>query len=264
MKLRGTTNDDARRRLEAVDATFFDSYMVRSGRLVIDLTMRRHRANGNKGLVPWPAQRDKTRFDLRSLRRDGFTTGPWFNHCVRERRRGTLDPTVVAMLDEVDETWWCDSVTRTIASLEKHWDTSRNAVPATEGSTPYGPAERGLVLSGKWIVNRRTGVRNLLGILTGGVGSHKISWGQLRRLLRVMPTFVDTRDSARTFGPEGFVPFLKERLGLERDASAAELDAALARKAAAEDEKEGDDTIDDTTTAAAAKGVGTKRKREED
>jgi hypothetical protein len=253
MKLRGTTNDDARRRLEAVDGTFFDSYMVRATRLVIDHTLRRHRANGERGLVPWPAKRDKTRFDLRCHNHDGFTDGTWFSNRVKERRNGTLDPTVAAMLDEVDDTWWMDPVARTIASIEKHWDASRNAVPVFNGSTPYGPAERGLVLSGMWVNDRRSGVKHLMGILGGGK-INKTTWGQLRRLLRVMPTFMDTQRSARTFGEGGFVPFLKERLGLARDASAADLDAALARKAAMEDEKdEGEEAVTK---------VGMKRKRQ--
>jgi hypothetical protein len=253
MKLRGTTNDDARRRLEAVDRDFFDPYMVRATRLVVDLTLRRHRANGNKGLVPWPAYSDKTRFDLRSLRHDGFDLWKWFHNCTTKRRNGTLDPTVAAMLDAVDDTWWMDPVTRVIASLEAHWDASRNVVPVVKGSTPYGPPERGLVLDGKWVHNRRTGVKALLG-LPGGKGNDRSTWGQLRRLLRVMPTFVDTNQSASTFGEAGFVSFLKERLGIARDASAADLDAALARKAAAEDEKAGGEE--------AAPEVGMKRKRQ--
>jgi hypothetical protein len=80
-----------------------------------------------------------------------------------------------------------------------------------------------------------------------------MTWDQLRRLLRIMPTFMNTHKSARTFGEAGFMPFLKERLGLARDASAADLDAALARKAATEkDEGEEDE---------AAPEVGMKRKR---
>jgi superfamily II DNA or RNA helicase len=245
----GANNDDARRRLEAVDATFFDPYMVRATRLVIEHTLRRHRANGERGLVPWPIQSDKTRFDLRSSSRTGFEIGIWFHNRVMERRNGTLDPTVAAMLDAVDETWWMDPVTRTIASLEDQWDASRNAVPARDRSTPYGPADLGLVLDGQWINNRRAGVKKLLGL--GGKTNKRITWGHLRRLLRVMPTFMDTDKSARTFGEAGFVPFLKERLGLTRDASAADLDAALA----AEDEK-----ADDTTGVDV--GVGVKRKRQ--
>jgi hypothetical protein len=252
-KLRWTRNDDARRRLEAVDATFFDSYMVRSARLIIEHTLRRHRANGERGLVPWPAFTDKTRFDLHSPSSGhaGFEARRWFSKRVMQRRNGTLDPTVVAMLDAIDESWWYDPVTRTITSLEKHW-ASRNAVPYKDGSTPYGPVERGLVLDGKWVDDRRAGVRHLLG-LPGG-GHHRTSWDQLRRLLRVMPTFMDTRKSARTFGEAGFVPFLKNRLGLERGASATDLDAALARKAAAEDE-----TVEGE---GAAPEVGMKRKRQ--
>jgi hypothetical protein len=249
----GANKDDARRRLEAVDGTFFDPYVVRSARLVIEYTLRRHRANGERGLVPWPAYSDKTWFDLRSPKgHDGFTAGLWF-HNATHRRNGELDPTVSAMLDAVDETWWMEPVTRTIASLEKHWDASRNAVPTNKGSTPYGPAERGLVLSGKWVDNRRAGVKHLLGL--GGKTTNKMTWVHLRRLLRVMPSFMDTDRSARTFGEAGFVPFLKERLGLARDASAADLDAALARKAATEkDEKDKGEE--------AAPEVGIKRKRQ--
>jgi superfamily II DNA or RNA helicase len=248
----GANSDDARRRLEKVDGTFFDPYMVRAARLVIEHTLRRHRANGERGLVAWPAQSDETRFDLRFHNRAGFNVGTWFSRRAMERRNGELDPTVASMLDAVDETWWMEPVTRTIAALEAHWDASRNAVPIVEGSTPYGPAERGLVLDGKWVHHRRSGVKHLLGLVAKT--NTKITWSHLRRLLRIMPTFMDTRQSAKVFGEAGFMPFLKERLGLARDASAADLDAALARKAAAEDEKaEGED----------ASEVGMKRKRHE-
>jgi hypothetical protein len=247
----GANSDEARRRLEAVDRDFFNPYLVRSTRLVIEHTLRRHRANGERGMVPWPAQRDKTRFDLRSPNGSaGFEVGTWFHRRVTERRNGELDPTVATMLDAVDETWWNDPVTRTIASLEDHWD-ARNPVPTRDGSTPYGPAERGLVLDGRWVDDRRAGVKNLLGLRVKT--NKRMTWGQLRRLLRVIPSFMDTPLSARTFGSEGFIPFLKERLGLARDSSADDLDTMLARKAATEKDE------DDTT---AAPEVGMKRKRQ--